>query len=47
MTTKHTPHPGRRNQVSCLDPLGRTVTEAAGVLSMARHTLALALNGHE
>ena len=31
---------------NCLEPLGLSVTEAAEVLGVARHTLSRVLNGH-
>ena len=46
MPMKNPPHPGRSVREKCLDPLGLSVTEAAGVLGVARHTLSRVLNGH-
>ena len=46
MAMKSPPHPGRSIQQNCLDALGLTVTEAAKVLGVARHTLSRVLNGH-
>ena len=46
MTMKNPPHPGRSIRENCLDPLGLSVTEAAEVLGVARHTLSRVLNGH-
>ncbi len=40
------PHPGRSVRENCLQPLGLSVTEAARVLGVARHTLSRVLNGH-
>ena len=40
------PHPGRSIRENCLDPLGLSVTEAAKVVGVARHTLSRVLNGH-
>ena len=40
------PHPGRSVRENCLDPLGLSVTGAAAVLGVARHTLSRVLNGH-
>ena len=40
------PHPGRSIRENCLDPLGLSVTEAAKVLGVARHSLSRVLNGH-
>ncbi len=39
------PHPGRSVRENCLKPLGLSVTEAARVLGVARHTLSRVLNG--
>ena len=46
MTMKNPPHPGRSIRENCLEPLGLSVTEAAEVLGVARHTLSRVLNGH-
>ena len=46
MPMKNPPHPGRSVRQNCLDPLGLSVTEAAAVLGVARHTLSRVLNGH-
>ena len=46
MTMNNPPHPGRSIRENCLDPLGLSVTEAAEVLGVARHTLSRVLNGH-
>lgn len=43
---KNPPHPGRSIRENCLDPLGLSVTDAAKVLGVARHTLSRVLNGH-
>ena len=40
------PHPGLGIRQNCLDPVGLTVTDAAKVLGVARHTLSRVLNGH-
>ena len=40
------PHPGRSIRENCLIPLGLSVTAAAEVLGVARHTLSRVLNGH-
>lgn len=40
------PHPGHSIRENCLEPLGLSVTEAARVLGVARHTLSRVLNGH-
>lgn len=44
MPMKNPPHPGRSIKNTCLDPLGLTVTDAARVLGVARHTLSRVLN---
>ena len=46
MAMKNPPHPGRGIRENCLEPLGLSVTEAAEVLDVARHTLSRVLNGH-
>lgn len=46
MAMKNPPHPGRSIKENCLDPLGMSVTAAARVLGVARHTLSRVLNGH-
>ena len=46
MAMKNPPHPGRSIKENCLAPLGLSVTEAAKVLDVARHTLSRVLNGH-
>ena len=38
MPMKNPPHPGLSVRENCLDPLGLSVTEAAKVLGVARHT---------
>ena len=43
---KTPPHPGRSIKENCLEPLGLSVTEAARVLGVARHTLSRVVNGH-
>ena len=45
MAMKNPPHPGHSIKENCLDPLGLSVTEAAKVLGVARHTLSRVLNG--
>jgi len=40
------PHPGEILRELCLDPLGLTITEAAGALGVSRKTLSSILNGH-
>ena len=39
------PHPGEILRELCLDPLGLTVTQAAGALGVSRKTLSSILNG--
>ncbi len=46
MPMKNPPHPGSSIKDACLEPLGLSVTEAARVLGIARHTLSRVLNGH-
>lgn len=46
MPMKNPPHPGRSISENCLQPLGLSVTEAAKILGVARHTLSRVLNGH-
>ena len=46
MAMKDPPHPGPSIRENCLEPLGLSVTEAAEVLGVARHTLSRVLNGH-
>jgi len=42
---KNPPHPGFSIKDACLDPLDLSVTEAAKVLGVARHTLSRVING--
>jgi len=42
---KAPPHPGHSIKDACLDCLGMSVTDAAEVLGVARHTLSRVLNG--
>lgn len=46
MPMKNPPHPGHSIKDACLAPLGLSVTDAAQVLDIARHTLSRVLNGH-
>ena len=46
MPMKDPPHPGPGIRMNCLEPLGLSVTEAARILGVARHTLSRLLNGH-
>jgi addiction module HigA family antidote len=45
MPMKDPPHPGDSIKDACLDPLRLSVTEAAGILRVARHTLSRVING--
>ena len=45
MAMKNPPHPGHSIKRNCLAPLGLSVTQAARVLGVARHTLSRVLNG--
>ena len=45
MAMKNPPHPGFSIRENCLAPLGLSVTEAAKVLGVTRHTLSRVLNG--
>ena len=44
MPMKHPPHPGKVVRVSCLEPLGLTVTEGAKVLGVSRQALSNLVN---
>jgi len=46
MPMKNPPHPGHSIKDACLDALNLSVTDAAKVLGVARHTLSRVLNGH-
>ena len=45
MAMKAPAHPGLGIKDNCLDPLGLSVTDAASILGVARHTLSRVLNG--
>lgn len=45
MPMKNPPHPGRVVRLSCLEPLGLSVTDAAAVLGVSRQALSNLLNG--
>lgn len=45
MAMKNPPHPGLSVKSTCLEPLGLSVTEAATILGVARHTLSRVVNG--
>ncbi len=44
MPMKNPPHPGKVVRVSCLEPLGLNVTEAANVLGVSRQALSNLVN---
>jgi len=46
MPMKNPPHPGKAIRLDCLEPLGLTVTDAAGRLGVSRKQLSDILNGH-
>ncbi len=46
MPTNNPPHPGKVVRVSCLEPLGLSVTEGARVLGVSRQALSNLVNGH-
>lgn len=46
MPMKNPPHPGKSIRLDCLEPLGLTVTDAAGRLGVSRKQLSDVLNGH-
>jgi len=45
MAMHNPPHPGEVLRELCLDPLGVSVTDAAGALGVSRKTLSSILNG--
>ncbi len=45
MRMRNPPHPGEVLKQMCLEPLGLTVTQAAGALHVSRKTLSSILNG--
>ncbi len=45
MPMKNPPHPGKIVRVSCLEPLGLTVTEGAKALGVSRQALSNLVNG--
>src|ERR1017187_9403998 len=45
MPMKNPPHPGKAVRVSCLEPLGLSVTEAARVLGVTRQAVSNLING--
>ena len=46
MAMKNPPHPGLSVRQDCLEPLGLSVTEAAGKLGVSRKQLSDIVNGH-
>ena len=46
MPMKNPPHPGKVVRVSCLEPLGLSVTESAKVLGVSRQALSNLVNCH-
>ena len=46
MPMKNPPHPGRVVRLSCLEPLGLSVTDGARVLGVSRQALSNLVNGH-
>ena len=46
MPMKHPPHPGKVVRLSCLEPLGLSVTDGADVLGVSRQALSNLVNGH-
>src|ERR1035437_9544646 len=45
MPMKNPPHPGKAVRVSCLEPLGLSITGGAKVLGVARQSLSNLING--
>ena len=45
MTMKNPPHPGGVVWRQCIEPLGLTITDAAGALGVTRNTLSELVNG--
>ena len=45
MPMKNPPHPGHSIKDACLEPLNLSVTDAANILGVARHTLSRVING--
>lgn len=45
MPMKNPPHPGQSVRHDCIEPLGLTITEAAGALGVTRQTLNNLVNG--
>ena len=46
MPMKKPPHPGKVVRISCLEPLGLSVTEGAKVLGVSRQALSNLVNCH-
>ena len=45
MPMKNPPHPGKVVRLSCLEPLGLSVTEGAKILGVSRQALSTLVNG--
>ena len=45
MPMKNPPHPGKVVRVSCLEPLGLSLTEGAKILGVSRQALSNLVNG--
>ena len=45
MPMKNPPHPGHSIRCACLEPLGLSVTEGAGILGVTRQALNNVING--
>ncbi len=45
MPMKNPPHPGKVVRLSCLEPLGLSVTDGASVLGVSRQALSNLVNG--
>ncbi len=46
MAMHNPPHPGEHVRLTCLEPLGLSVTEGAKALGVSRKTLSELVNGH-
>ena len=46
MTMKNPPHPGKVVRISCLEPLGLSVTEGAKLLGVSHQVLSNMVKGH-
>ena len=45
MTMKNPPHPGRSIRSACLEPLGLSISEGAGILGVSRQALNNVISG--